>query len=92
MLLALKSVEIHQDNHCQLRSQKLLVMDTQKFQELSETEKDVNPVIHTIKLNCIRYLPMDLSSRPTGKKKNKRQNTIQKNPEKLVEKNPYFLI
>lgn len=91
MLLALKSLEIHQENHCQLRSQKFLVMDTQKFQELSETEKDVNPVIHTIKLNCIRYLAMDLSSRPTGKKK-KGKTPYKKTRKNWWKKNPIFLI
>lgn len=50
-------------------------MDIQKFQEVSETENDVNPVIHIINNN--KYFPIDLSSRPTGKKKK-----ISKTPKK----------
>lgn len=44
-------------------------MDTQQFQEVREREKDVNPVIHLVKLYSNRSFLIDLSNRPTGKKK-----------------------
>lgn len=44
-------------------------MDTQQFQEVRETEKDVNPVIHKVKLYSNRSFLIDLGNRPTGEKK-----------------------
>lgn len=61
----------------------LMVMDTQQFQEVREAEKDVNPVIHIVKLYCNRSFLIDLSNRPTGGKKKQK---------KLVKKTLFFIL